>query len=490
MARSSPIAAQLMLRSFARQIEHSLRTSTHLRETAAILAPLLAHLSHYDHLLSQCAASNMVDDEALGRVISLISQKVPQFSPDIRGLSDASCDRIPFVLATYLNHELRCTPGLPGDSSPIQGLALYAAPTWDYYYEPFPHSLKNVFAGIDEGLAQLLPKAPPEHYTYSGPPFPENVGVVGFPHPMTNDFLHNITLFHELGHVVFNRTYLDTYQLTINECLEGHKLEMNKQLEGEYPTDESRRLAACRYVNAILVAWCSELFSDCLAIATVGPVYSFGFRNVCNPAQRTTTFTDTHPAPALRQQVQSDFLAQMQWNVGLSEDECPGFLAQARKTFASLRACAPSGPYDFGGRMLSGLPHGLTMALPALLQSTISKIKEDAASCVLDATKRAEEFWDQASAVADALNWAMVPSTVVVSGKTVNPRPSTVMNVAAVLYEMGCAELLQNWLKNRKRTPEKRQQAQSRLSEWTLKAVSDWLLLEGARRGRQHKGSS
>ena len=74
----------------------------------------------------------------------------------------------------------------------------------------------------------------------------------------------------------------------------------------------------------------------------------------------------------------------------------------------------------------------------------------------------------------DAHGWLDPEEGAKGKARVYHPQPSTVMNVARLLYEGGSERLLEQWPEDD--AEKKVFQVHSRLSDWAQKAIADWLL--------------
>jgi len=318
---------------------------------------------------------------------------------------------------------------------------------------------------------------------------------------MADDVLFNAILFHELGHHVFeeNASSLPFFSTDLRNELE--QVYQDKLPHFASATEEEQKQYLGRTVE-IVRSWISEIYSDIVATSIVGPQFCFACSDLFTLTQRIVglkQFTQSHPAPLVRASQQYYALTEVGWMV-IPKEILPGsaFNDLAHQVFSKLEP----GPFpennDDWNLGYVGVGKATGGFMIDAFMKRITKVRAHAIAQVRDAQSRSKEFWYLGDAVADALNRAVVPSTIVsaqpppkdgLKGVPTNgdqaffryhPQPCTVMNVARVLYQDGCSELLKRWTQNRLATYDETLHVHRRVSQWVHKAIGDWLLVSSA----------
>jgi hypothetical protein len=162
-------------------------------------------------------------------------------------------------------------------------------------------NLRQVTGMQDAALVVLLT---PELMYYHNTPqlqLPPDFVFVEIPYSQAPGFFTNLTVYHELGHYVFDRlAAVDERSAAFTELFNA----MDKAFEGTLGTaiiSASTRT----WAKSVLDAWTKELFCDLFALRHLGPAFSFALIDFLSliglMAEETeVTFDEKHPAPALR----------------------------------------------------------------------------------------------------------------------------------------------------------------------------------------------
>jgi len=461
---------------------------------------------------------------------------------DIKGLCEGTTDVIPYALATYITHEFRrlCDPK-PEGSWPLSmhrpkeacgGVALCPFRQFNYFYQDVGRSLADTFQKLDAMILEQRDSLASDSGRLRDPSgFPKTHVMIGFQYAMAGDIIYHSVLFHELGHHLFAAKWMPDKQ---------HAERLYDKLRRDLPADvllkdvppkvrddPDRRAqildnTARHLLDYFILPWVGELFADAFAVALGGPQYGLAFHNLTGPSERDTTFGQSHPADLLRKHQQWITLREIGWTedkpvkdagapgaVGKDRSVAESFRAVAVEVFSSLR---PRSIEDVRWKIVdpSSVIHDedpVLTVLAAVLIDELHRIAAKAVEVVEDAKVRCSEFWALGPEVMKLFERAVVPSTIVLKQSSLGeragidvdghldpdggdkreawmywPQPCTVMNVARVLYETGCGKLLKDWPPIQEvgaATPkDKLFRVHGRLSDWTQKAIADWLLYQ------------
>lgn len=510
--RPSIATTESLLHALIRNIDYSRESSTHLRETEDFLVAIKEHLVWYDRILHIVwADEERFPPEEVADTVGVVENLVYEVIESVKGLCDGTTDRIPFSLATLLNHEFERyiksdteDRGRTADTEDQRrGVALYPVTEVNYYYEDVSDAIGNAFHDLDIWLVDVvLSRLDPEPI-HDPPDFPRSLIAIGFQYAMVDDVLYNGILFHELGHYVFKRRKLDE---RFRKLVEQSLRRKFRQFSAYKDYIDRKIYADAReFVDGqvnIVLSWIMELFCDAFGVAIMGPAYAFAFRDLAGPQSRSTAFFVTHPADLLRQQIQWHVLQKTEWSIAPTKvtKGARQFVKTASDVFAHLRSERLPRLDKWDVDALKYVSHE-TIA-PVLIKELSrhrTRIVEAAIKSVDDWSERRNDFWALGPTVATALEHGIVPSTVVLARanpefsqvkstklrgrrRCYHPLPSTVMNVGRILFHTGCPELRANWPRRQGGSPSHDDilQIHRRLSEWVQKAIMDWLLIKGA----------
>lgn len=531
--RPSVAATQSLIRSLIRQIDQSQQASSHLTETNRFLSIVKQHVLWYGKLLHIAYSrhrplsgsatkpsdnpSFLIETSVLQRALNIITTRIFYLLPLVRSLCDGTTDSIPFAMAGWLDYEfqrIRRTLGIRRST----GLALSPVPDVNFFYTS-PTEISKRFrtanAALKDLLRAILPEAGSEPGQLDSLPF-----HIGFHYAMDEDVLLNAILFHELGHHLAKEMKLrEHFEKKLGTDLRN---QFNQRLSEYGHFSEPERKHFHRWHLARLLNWIEELFCDAFGVLVAGPQMTFALRDLSGPMLHEQAFSDTHPAQLFRSKFQWSILNHKGWlTVAHHErratrvkegqdsdvqDKSDAFTSFARTVFNSLEP----GPFP-GPREWFWYKEGQRVTLPLaivieLLQGIWTDIEARAGQFVPDAHQRAHAFWDTCSLVSEGFHQLIVPSTIVVGsseqssfdedtdtarslyerGRIIHPHPTTLINVARVIYESGSRGLIENWpeIDSENVSYENQQHVERRLSAWTQKGVSDWLLFPEHLRSR------
>jgi len=504
--RMSVAPTRLLLRALIRNIEQSFHSSTHLGETEAFLHRMRKHFVWYDSLLVRLSCCTDCPVDVNNLAVKMIGQMVYELIEPVKGLCEGTTERIPFVLATYLNHEFRCLCPISPSAQPDirEGIALFPVPNLNYFYVDVGWKVSAVFEGLDQRLESNVLK--PLSMTGFGPApsFPPALILVGFQYAMVEDMLFNTVLFHELGHHIFAIRFEKLYRQRLRPALDKAFKAQVARYKTFNPKD--RDVFLDTHLE-MLISWADELFSDLTAAALVGPQFAFALHDLSIPHDEPRTFTMSHPADEFRAQQLWELLTKAGWlRKRRQYRSAPRlelvFEREAHKAFQQLK---PGKPPSLNQWIVRGLPRDAPILIHQLTKEC-QRLRQDALKVVTDARERAREFWLLGPGVFDAFKRWVVPSTIITSkrlgglphyGSTdipmgrrrvnrYHPRPSTVMNVARVICQSGLSlgdEPSPSGQYPASSVDPSKPITPERISQWTQKAVADWLLIKDSTHG-------
>ncbi len=441
---------------------------------------------------------------------------------------------MPYAIAGWLDYEFQCIrktikTGTTRDATSADtgrvsasdaihrkeeqdGLALCPVPDVNFFYqnpgevEELLHDTHKHLLGCVELLGQEnLPASP----TSTSLPF-----YIGYQYAMDEDVLFNSILFHELGHHVAKMVGVqDKHGSRVADGLHKYlpRIKLYRKLRRDSPSAaEDMKL---RYEEYVL-NWIEELFCDAFGALIAGPQLAFALRDLSEPLIHEWAFTDSHPAWRFRLNFQWRVLKNAGWIKEQKINPRPtkrnqrasdkggtslSFIIEADDTLQALKPGeVPSYAGWYWVEEKMRVDRIIAFAIK-MLDERLDDIEASARECVHDADERAASFWQDGPAVHGAFLDLLVPSTIALSSnreslerkeesrrnaqptRIIRPHPTTVINVARIIYEDGCRGLKERWPKgNQDNAPYRVQQhIERRLSAWTQKAVSDWFLYRG-----------
>lgn len=461
--------AQSLLHALIETIDHSLQSSTYLRETKRLLDVLRCQLSWYEGALLafQHAGErhgNYGEFDALSeKTLETFQNADTRLIENIKGLCEGTTDAIPYALATYLNSEFRrlCKKhgllapqadrekgapdgggGARGETPADKGgVALCPFRQFNFFYEDIGRSFAGIFLSLTGTYRKQLEVLDPDErreLLRDLTDMPRTHALIGCQYAMADDVLYHSVLFHELGHYLFGFMHRDAYRENLREkVLErlpaGQILEAYSRILQESDDDEKRGFVSFKQtqLQTLLLQWTNELFADAFAAALGGPQYGLAFHDLTGPRQERMTFTRLHPADLLRERQQWLTLERSGW--ARDEEAAEGdatadadsepktegelrFEAMARRALATLRDEKPPDEPDSKAEWKPE-PHlvaeDIFPVLATILESISARIADDAIACVSDTEKRSSEFWELGPDVLTMLENAVVPSTIV-----------------------------------------------------------------------------
>lgn len=534
--RRSVAVTQSLVRSLIRQIDQSQQASSHLPETDRFLDVVKRQLLWYGNLLHYGQThrprrnesgtepsrdvSYSIREEDLVQAEKMVKKAIFELIPLIKSLCEGTTDSMPYAIAGWIDYEfLRIRQSLP--ECRTTGVALCPVLDVNFFYRNLGE-ISQLFESLNVKLKGLLKpvlkSCGPEPPRLQSLPF-----YVGFQYAMDEDVLFNAILFHELGHHLAKEIKL--------------RQDFEKELSTDLRTKFNERLSTDRHFTGLtgaqrklfhtwhlarLLTWIEELFCDAFGVLVAGPQMTFALRDLSGPLLPEKAFSLTHPAQLFRAEFQWSVLNHKGWlTLGHhakdtneakepqdndEEDESRAFTSSARTVFNSLEPGPFPTPSEwFWYKEDKQITPALAIVIE-LLQGIWTDIEARAGQFVPDADQRADAFWDTCSMVSKGFHQLIVPSTIVVGsseqssfepdtdtarylyerGRIIHPHPTTLINVARVIFETGSRGLIENWpeMNVSDVSYEEQQHVERRLSAWTQQGISDWLLFPEHLRSR------
>ena len=444
---------------------------TYLTETEGFLNFLVRILSIIDE-----HAKNSIDNIIEGgipkeimksqkRALGSIKASVRLLYTYAKEALDADTLSIPFSIATFLNHNAKEIMK-PTNAS----LIIMTTPDLNYYQEKLGN-LRRIIDTLREGRVNELPE------------LPEEFGLLRFPYSTAREVLINCLLFHELGHFVYEKGGFEKKFFKIFEA----KWDCFLQENAEIINQTHEPLLAARYCGIYarnrLRSWANEVFSDILAIRTLGPAYHLACLEMFPTEGNKKEFSSTHPAIDYRFRKQANWLKRGKWY--------PILKNRAPEILEALEVCEILTVNSF---QIS--PEGLERSIEDILHPWMLKQFEE---IVADIEKEIEnKFFEVAekppiddfnycdSFVTNYLEHGIVPSSVYAEDqdKIIHPAPTTMLNSGFFFYLGGMEKLLEK-VQDASDKIQIRMNCEKRLNEWLAKGIEDWQIMRPKQKGKE-----
>lgn len=365
----------------------------------------------------------------------------------IRPALDADTLHLPMPLISALNDRLRETP----DWRSFRFTLFHAA---EVNYFEVPSSIVRRAA---DGIASQI----------GGKPFPKTLGLIGIPYSQADGIFLNCSLAHEMGHFIFQEKVLALAQGKIDDALERMVSDIGKPLAYEELTLCQERIGS----------WTEETFCDLFAICLIGPAFSFAFSQLMTASILIESaagqpevfylYGQYHPASVARFRAHQRLLEKLGW-----WKEIQGW---ASAPVEVLRLCAGAASQF---KVQADLPReDLEARLLSCYDELCSWLIDFVPSRVKGHVNDVADFHDQSPIIAEYLRRAIVPSTIIVQGKIVHPRPVVLINAGYQFLLEKFSLLLENIEGEKPNSIESRSRLSARLELWLLKALEDHQLL-------------
>lgn len=313
----------------------------------------------------------------------------------------------------------------------------------------------ETFREIANGIADAI----------KGEHFPPDLGLIGLPYSQAAGFFLNCLLPHEMGHFVYQEVFLQDVEPEIDKSLE--------KMEIEVAVLDEEDISLCR---DMLGRWIEEIFCDLFALCIIGPAYSFALIELTGsmllverPASTLDEFfffIEDHPAEIARFDAHVKILDALGWWGQLKDSQSPSVevLQQAIKMRSDVHIEGAL-PVD-EKRLLQCYEE----VLEWLLRYISTKIPSDRTDI--------DRFPKHSEIIAKYFRDAVVPSTIIVEDKSINPNPIMLINSAFRFYTESLPTLIENVADGQPESVAALSEFTERLELWVLKAIEDSRLLE------------
>jgi len=300
--------------------------------------------------------------------------------------------------------------------------------------------------------------------------FPPGLGHVGIPYSQADGLFLNCTLAHEMAHFIYQRDISRDTENRIDDALD-------RMVEEIGSLDDDGKSLCQRLVGN----WVQEVFCDLFAICLIGPAFSFAFSQLVSASMLIGTpngvpesfykFSTSHPAEISRFQYHRKLLAKLGWWKQVRNWSCGP--VQVLKTCTQDRSA-------FSLELDEDLPEKVVpVRLLQCYDEVCNWMIREVPKRVKGCRDGIATFEVQSAVIAAYLQRAIVPSTIIMRGKVIHPKPVTVINAGYKFLFENLRDLLSSIEKEKPDSIESRSRLTGRLELWILKALEDHRLLTG-----------
>jgi hypothetical protein len=377
----------------------------------------------------------------------------------LKPAADAHALQVPFSLVTLAERQLRSLEQMGGAL-----IAVLVTPELNYFQRSHT-SLKNTICTLGEATGQKdIPTG--------------LVGFVELPFSQGPSLFSNVLMYHELGHFILAE------RTAVAGALRKAASDSLSQVYGKELTANPK---SDQFFTRMLENWAFEIFCDLFAIRLIGPAFTFASVEMFGlvgvlAGDTPERFVQSHPAPACRFQQQLAMLKDDGWwqSVALLDSD--------RRVQIERLAEVPKDRYWLS---LDGKRAQRTDILAAFdtLLGTVWKCVREVTNDPSDARQC---FADESADVQACLAEGVVPSRLFSARPLSLAMPVAIINAAFCFYLSEQLPSLITALADQDATDlEHRSYWIKRLEMWTVKAIEDFFLLEGAQQyGRSTTGGT
>ena len=335
--------------------------------------------------------------------------------------------------------------------------------------------LKQIHALAESSIVALL--TPELMYFYNTPKsaFSSSV-LVEVPYSQAPGFFTNLTIYHEIGHYVYERLGQVTSaagkpQASTN-LTEAMERAFAEKLRPALPTARNRAWA-----ERVLAAWTREIFCDLFALRNLGPAFSFALIDMLSliglmTEETEIAFDEEHPAPAVRFREQLRVLKSDGWWTTVQD------LQTEHISLISRLAGQDRDNYFFEFQE-KRIPEFTTA-----FENVVPLIHEAVVAITGHCVNLAQDFAQNRGEIEQCLAHGVVPSRLLVDDNPSWPTPIAMVNAAYCFYLSRLPELMDKLEDQDSSKPADRQKWIQKLESWTMKGIEDYYLLKAEQKAR------
>ena len=286
---------------------------------------------------------------------------------------------------------------------------------------------------------------------------------VEVPYSQGPGFFSNLTIYHEIGHHVFDRLAADDH-LPFKALAEAQERAFAEKL-GQLPSPKNRD-----WIRGVLDAWTKEVFCDLFASRHLGPAYSFALIDFFSlislmGPETEAAFDRDHPAPAMRFRELVRRLKEDGWWTVIADlpSEHVGLLNR----LAGIEEYA----FLYGENQM-----------PDAFIGAFEKVIEFIHALVIEITPycgtAAEDFRMRRAHIENCFLHGVVPSQLILEGQALSPLPVSMINAAYCFYLTRIPDLMERFEDRKASVLKDRRDSIERLEAWAMKGIEDFQLYE------------
>ena len=314
--------------------------------------------------------------------------------------------------------------------------------------------------GLEKSAIVVLLTPHLMYYQRPASKLPACLVFVEVPYSQGPGFFSNLTIYHELGHYVFDSLAAAPAFAKLTEAQERA---FAKKLDRAITTPSLRPWA-----KGVLDDWTTEVFCDLFALRHLGPAYTFALIDFLSliglmGEETEAKFDAEHPAPALRFREQLHRMKEDGWwriVQGLSSEHVSLVTKLAAKTKYSFEL------------QEKGIPEFIE-AFQTIIPFIHALVIEITPHC----GTAAKDFGRRRAEIENCLLHGVVPSQLLVEGGAPSPTPVSMINAAYCFYLTRLPELMSRLEGQEDSNLKHRQNLIERLEAWTMKGIEDFQLL-------------
>jgi hypothetical protein len=332
-------------------------------------------------------------------------------------------------------------------------------------------------AGLEgtEIVVLLTPELMYYQNTLRSEPPPHSV-FVEVPYSQGPGFFANLTIYHEIGHYVFDRLADGTCQ---SPAFSSLVTRMDRAFAGMFE-GKLKKPSLPTWAKGVLDAWTRELFCDLFAVRNLGPAFSFALIDVLSliglmEEGTEVRFDKEHPAVALRFREQLRRLRQDGWWASVRQ------LRSDHITLIRRLANRRRSAYVFEFKDHS-IPR-FTDCFLSIVPSIHEVVTEVTGHCV----GKPEDFRRRKAEIERCFLHGCVPSMLLSETQTESPTPAAIVNAAYCFQLASLGRLMGRFVGQVPHDMQHRAKWIEKLEAWAMKGIEDSQLLSDKREyGRQH----
>jgi hypothetical protein len=309
----------------------------------------------------------------------------------------------------------------------------------------------------------------PELMYYHNSPqsnLPSHMVFVEVPYSQGPSFFANLTIYHELGHYVFDRLAdADNPRPTFTSLVAAMDHAFAETFGDLLKTPGNRTWA-----KRVLDSWTKEVFCDLFALRNLGPAYSFALIDILSliglmGEDVEGRFDEDHPALALRFREQQKCLQKEGWWTSVEN------MPSEHVSLVARLAAKNESEYFFEYQEKE-----VPLFIDAFL-AIVPFIHELAADLTPHSEAAAADFAQYAEQIEECLLHGVVPSSLLAEDRALAPTPVSMINAAYCFYLTGLPRLMDKLDGQRADDLRQRMNWAEKVEAWTVKGVEDSQLM-------------